>query len=138
MRQRGHSLIEVTIVIVVLALLAAAGVPSYRRTEEQARVDACASMLRSVWSAQRAHWLETREYASSFQVLEDERLLDRGSVTGWDAFTFSMASSSATAFHATATRNGGVWTGILGVDETCEIHGVTSDDGGNHVVPSSR
>ena len=138
MRQRGHTLLEVTIVLIVMALLAAAGVPTYRRMEEQARVDTCAATLRSVWSAQRAHWLEAREYASSFQILEDERLLERGAVSGWDAFSFHLASASASAFSVTATRSGGVWTGILGVDEKCEVHGVTSDAGGNHVVPSSR
>ena len=137
-RERGHTLLEVTVVVTILASLAAAAAPSYIRTSEQTRVDACAAALRSVWSAQRAHWIEAREYASSFQILEDERLLERGAVSGWDAFSFHLASASASAFSVTATRSGGVWTGILGVDEKCEVHGVTSDAGGNHVVPSSR
>lgn len=136
--RRGHTLIELTIVVTILAVLAVAAVPSYRRAAEQTRVDSCASALRTLWSAQRAHWLEHRSYAETFDTLADEGFTDRASFAGTDSFELRMSDVTETTFLVTATRLGSVWEGTVTVDETGLLIGATHTDGGDVVVAGSR
>jgi type IV pilus assembly protein PilE len=137
-REAGHSLIEMSVVVVVLSIVAAAAVPSYRRADAQARVDACAASLRSVWSAQRTHWLETRGYAATFETLRDEGSLDAAAFAATDAFAFRMIAASANSFEARAVRTAGAYAGTLTVDETGEVRGSVSGAGGDRVEPSAH
>ncbi|MCE9635999.1 MAG: prepilin-type N-terminal cleavage/methylation domain-containing protein [Planctomycetes bacterium] len=136
--QRGHTLIEMMVVLVILSILAVAGVPTYSRAVEQANVDACAAGLRSVWSAQRAHWLEHRAYTDSFAALVAERTLDAGAISCVSGFQFRMTAATATSFAAEAARTGDVWSGVLAVDQTGAVTGDVVAEGGARVAPCLR
>lgn len=137
-RERGHTLLEVTVVVTILASLAAAAAPSYIRTSEQTRVDACAAALRSVWSAQRTHWLESRAYAPTLETLVSEGHLDRAACEDLDDFTMQMTGVSTHAFTVTATRTGGAWAGAISVDQTGDLSGETTNGEGDHVAPFAK
>ena len=62
---RGHTLVELTVVMFVMALLASIGVPRFVHSLEQARVDMAATNLRAIWTAQRLYWLKHQSYCQT-------------------------------------------------------------------------
>lgn len=138
MRQRGFSLIEITVVATIMLVVIGTVAPSYRVAMEQTNVDRCAAMLRSIWHAQRMHWLEMRTYAKTLQELVDARTLDAAVAGATEPFTFSMDSASDKKFDAEAVRTGSDWSGTLTIDETGAIAGHVQDPGGKRVDPAAK
>ncbi len=68
--QRGFTLIEVTIVIMIIGITAAMGIPKLVATRERAHVELATGRLHTIWNAQRLYWLEHREYAEDMEALE--------------------------------------------------------------------
>src|SRR4051794_8114871 len=66
---RGHTLIELAVVMLVVGVLAATGIPRFMRSIEQSRVDMAASNLRAIWTAQRLYWLKHQTYAEHLESL---------------------------------------------------------------------
>src|SRR5262245_14943485 len=67
--ERGTTVVEVTLVVLVLGVLASMAWPRFAVAGEQARVDQAAAELRSIWVGQRLHWLETGEFAGNLATL---------------------------------------------------------------------
>ena len=65
----GHTLVELTVVMLVIGVLASFGVPKFMRSLEQSRVDMAATNLRAIWTAQRLYWLKHQTYAQTLDVL---------------------------------------------------------------------
>jgi len=124
---RGHTLVELTVVMFVMALLASFGVPRFVHSLEQAKVDMAASNLRAIWTAQRLYWLEHQTYAPDLNSLytdpvDSENFLAMpGPVDPTQPYyTCQMAPGSGTAtyFQATATRSSSTsWSGNLSIGE---------------------
>ena len=57
----GHTLVELTVVMLVVGVLASFGVPRFVHSLEQSRVDMAATNLRAIWTAQRLYWLVTQD-----------------------------------------------------------------------------
>ena len=136
--ERGTTLIEVMLVLVVVGVLACMAWPKFSATGEQARVDQAAAELRSLWVGERLHWIETGRFSPDLAALRAEHLLDAAVGASTTPFACSVVTADDTTFNAHAVRSGStVWSGELALDEGGQITGFTSDPGGLHVAPSN-
>ena len=134
--QRGTTVVEVTLVVLVLGVLAAMAWPRFALAGEQARVDQAAAELRSVWVGQRLHWLETGAFADDLATLRAQLLLDKAVGAAATPFQCTILNGDEASFDARALRAGSeAWSGELLIDEGGRITGETSH-GGEHVSPS--
>jgi prepilin-type N-terminal cleavage/methylation domain-containing protein len=133
--RRGFTLTELLVVMVIIGIMAAMGIPSLERAIEQSRADVAAANLRAIWAAQRLYWLEYHAYTdnlSQHNPLQSNSLVDLGLLDA--AITASASSYSYTvafptsdpgglqSFTATATRVGSSqWSGCFTIDQTGTI-----------------
>jgi len=135
--QAGFTLAEAMIVVIVLGLLASMAWPRFDVACEATRAEDASAVLRSVWLAQRMHWLEHGTFADSLQDLSDQHLLDKVVPGLTQPFTYTVLSADNTGFAVQAQRAGSQeWSGTLVLDETGELSGQLQDGKGHHVVPA--
>ena len=67
--ERGYSLVEMMVAIMVVGVLISMGVPRFSQSLEQARANVAGANLQAIWSAQRLYWLENRTYAPDLPTL---------------------------------------------------------------------
>lgn len=133
---RGSTLFELLLVCVIMGIAFSAAVPRSAVAFEEARADAAAASLRSVWHAQRLHWLETHSYASSLGDLSDLLLIESTIAAETEPYAYAITASDVTTFTAEATRAGSTWwSGTLTIDETGAITGTITNGDGRDVVP---
>jgi type IV pilus assembly protein PilE len=106
---RGFSLIELLIVVVIAAILISVGIPGYRQYVQRAnRSDASAALLR-ITAAQERFYLQNNRYASNageMAAAPPNGLGIAGSERGF--YTLNLASDApAIRFTATATPAAG-------------------------------
>ena len=149
---RGHTLIELLIVLLVVGILASMGIPRFTRSLEQSRVDIAAANLRAIWTAQRLYWLKHQTYASSLtslvsdpgnstQLVSDspdgENFLDPNVNSSTATYVCTVTSASTTDFTATAARSpSSSWTGALSIGSDGNVTGSVVDPGGSSYTPS--
>lgn len=100
--QTGVTLIELVVVMVIIGILAAIAIPSYRQyVIRSQRVDATAGLLRLA-TAQEKFYLQNNTYATQAQiaVAPPAGLGIAGTEHGW--YTLTITDSSAAGFTATA------------------------------------
>jgi general secretion pathway protein G len=130
---RGHTLIEALVTLVIMSVLASFGIPRFQQSIEQSRANIAWANLRSIWSAQRLYWLENRSYATDLTTLQT--WIPEGSLLPLvdPSLPASNAPPNENAPYiyqvspggdggATATRNGSTaWSGsfTIGADGTC-------------------
>jgi type II secretion system protein G len=68
--QRGFTLMELMIVIVIIGVLAAIGIPAYNNYVDKARAAACQSNRRSIATALGLYYAEKGEYTSTLSDLD--------------------------------------------------------------------
>ena len=66
----GFSLVEITVVLVLIGILTALAIPRYRDAGRNAREAEAAPLLKQVHTLQERHLLRTERYADSFADLE--------------------------------------------------------------------
>ena len=141
-RGGGFTLTEAMIAVVIICLLVTMGTPIYSRAMEQAKVDAAAGTLKTIWSAQRIYWLENRTFGTDLADLEALDLIDKDTAesqsTPGAPFVYVMVSADEESFGVKAMRNGsGVWVGQLEIDEEGEVTGEIAGPGGVTLTPPS-
>ena len=139
-QQKGFTLIELTVVMMVMGILLAYAAPLFQLAFEQSRVDLAAANLESLWTAERLYWAQNRTFATSVADLETAGLLDPSFINSMSspraAFAYSIATADATAFSATAQRqNSGHWSGTLAINEQGALTGSVSGTQAEIVVP---
>ena len=67
----GFTLVEIMIVVAIIGLLAAIGIPNFVRARETAQTDACINNLRVIDEAKQQWALETGQLASATPVSGD-------------------------------------------------------------------
>lgn len=102
--KRGFTLLELLMVVVIIAILAAIAVPQYLRTVERSRMSEALTMLSSLRQAQIRFKAETGVYTATLAQL------DTGStaadLSGTPVYTYSAGTVvPATSFNVCATRN---------------------------------
>lgn len=133
----GSTLLEVLLVLLVLGILVGWGSPRFDVAVEQTRVDQAAGALRSLWLAERLHWLEHKAFSDDLAGLADARLVDQALVAQTAPFVFSIEGADDQAFAIEAARSdSSAWTGALAIDETGAITGSTQDEDGHVVSPA--
>ena len=136
-RPAGNTLLELMLVVCVLGILVGWGAPRYDEAVEQTRVDQAAAGLRSVWLAERMHWLEHRAFTDDLGELADERLVDQALVDQAEPFVFAIDDADAETVSISAERTGsGAWSGTLAIDESGALSGSTQDEDGTVVSPA--
>lgn len=100
--QAGMTLIELIVVMVIIGILAAIAIPSYRQyVIRSQRVDATSGLLRLA-TAQEKFYLQNNTYATQAQIATAPPggLGIAGTEHGW--YTLAITASSAAGFTATA------------------------------------
>ena len=93
-RERGYSLIEALIVLVIMSVLVAMGIPRFQQSLEQAQADVAGASLRSIWSAQRLYWLQYRTYATDLPTLQSANLIDPSLTTAAAPYSYQVTGAS--------------------------------------------
>ncbi|NLH87302.1 MAG: prepilin-type N-terminal cleavage/methylation domain-containing protein [Firmicutes bacterium] len=70
--QRGFTLMELMIVIVIIGVLAAIGVPAYKNYVTESKNNACAANKRTIETAAGMYWAATGEGLDGHDTLTDE------------------------------------------------------------------
>ncbi|MCE5277738.1 MAG: PilZ domain-containing protein [Planctomycetaceae bacterium] len=140
LRRAAFTMVELCIAMVIICIMTTLAVPIFRRSIEQARVDAAAANLKTIWSAQRMYWLESRAFAPQLTDLQAQDLLSPSvarSAADIDAvYVYETLAADATSFSVRARRNGSsVWSGQLVIDQTGTLSGVISG-GGTTLTPT--
>jgi competence protein ComGC len=134
----GFTLIEATITVMVIGIMAALAVPRFAKVFEQYRVDRAASTLRIVWTGQRLYWLKHRRFAATLSDLEKAGVLDENLVKASSEISYEISDADANAFLAIAVRiNSGRWHGTLSINEQGLISGDVKDSDGSALTPTS-
>ena len=139
--ERGYSLIEMVVAIMVVGILISMGVPRFSQSLEQARANAAGANLQAIWSAQRLYWLENRTYAADLATLQSlttpnfSPLIDPSLVTAVTPYTYVVTSpDDGNTFTATATRaNSSGWSGSWTIDQNGNTSGAILKAG--HATP---
>ena len=71
MNKKGFTLMELLIVVVIIAGMAAITYPSYRSTLERARASEAVNMIGAIQAAQQKHLVNYEEYGETFQDIND-------------------------------------------------------------------
>lgn len=139
-KRRGFTLTEILIAMAIICILITMSTPIFSRAVEQAKLDAAARDLQTIWTAQRVYWLDDRSYASYLATLYQKDLLGsklvltEGSLTA--SYVFSIETADDDTFTAVATRNASnKWSGEIQIDEFGEITGSISATDGTVLTP---
>lgn len=97
---RGFTLVELAITMVILAILASLALPSYRQYVLRGHRTDATRALQDVASREESYFFSNNAYTSSLSSLGTN-----SSVAG-QYFTLTLASSSSAAYTATATVQG--------------------------------
>ena len=71
--KKGFTLIELLIVVLIIGILAAVAVPQYQLSVEKSRANTALAVLKTIFQAQEAYYLEHGEYATSWDDLSIEK-----------------------------------------------------------------
>lgn len=100
LRVKGFTLIEMLIVVVIIAILAAIALPSYRQYGVRAHRTDAQRALMDLAGRQERYYYSNNAYADSLNELA------ANSSIGGTYYTVSVASASSTDFTVTATAVG--------------------------------
>ena len=75
-RQLGFTLVEISIVIIILAIITSLVFPSYRKLVGKAKQTEAKTTLQAIYTAQKLYFAENDKYAESLSDLDIEILSD--------------------------------------------------------------
>ena len=126
-RSPGFTLIELLVVAVIVAILASAALPNYRRHVLRAhRVEAQTALL-NLATAQEKFYLQNRGYAGHSELSNAPPAgLGLPATTGNGWYTIAITAAGATTFSATATAAGAQTADVDCATFTIDALGVRS------------
>jgi prepilin-type N-terminal cleavage/methylation domain-containing protein len=139
----GFTLVEVTVVVIILAVLMSWAAPLYQKTIEQSNVDMTAANLETIWTAERLYFSQSNPQAfADLPTLYSSGLLDPSfysAITTSQKMRYVVPPPEGPSFTATATRiNSGRWTGYLSINEQGVLWGqITGASGAPVLTPPS-
>jgi type IV pilus assembly protein PilE len=107
-KRGGFSLIELMVVVVVIAILAAIAIPIYQKQIQESRRTSAKTGLLDVASREERYYSTNNQYADSFTELgypaaTGSALVVPNSDPGYYRITLSVPAASGSTFTATAT-----------------------------------
>jgi Tfp pilus assembly protein PilE len=132
---RGFSIVELTVVLTMAAVILSMALPSFYRAIEKSKADIAITNLRGLWAAEMFFWIENRTYTndmSSATGLNMYNLLSADMEANQSqTYQYTIVDYSATTFTIRATRTtGSPFTDYFTIDQTGSVSGsVTLDDG---------
>ena len=116
MNRKGFTLVEVLIVVIIIGILAAIGIPQFAASIEKAKGGEARAGLGHVQTGEKVYFAENEYYTTVLSNL-DITLSQR-------YWAFTITTPSSTAYTATATRSGGTRAGqTLTMDQNGTISG---------------
>jgi prepilin-type N-terminal cleavage/methylation domain-containing protein len=100
-RQRGFTLVELLIVVVIIGLLASIAIPKFANTKQKSYVAQMKSDLRNLATAQEAFFYDSMYYTTSLPALNNFQESSGVAITVNEA---TPAGWSATAKHSQVSR----------------------------------
>jgi Tfp pilus assembly protein PilE len=138
-RRRGRdafSIMEVTLVLVIMGVLVVMAMPSLHLALEQLQADVAGANLRAIWSAERLYWLTNQTYTTDLTELQSLGLLDSSIVSATSVYVYAVPAADSHSFEASATRTGSSqWSGTLLMDQTGTLTGNIVCSGQPTIVP---
>jgi len=83
--QKGFSLIELMIVVVIIGILATVGIPQYQKFQMKAKQSEAKSLLSGMYTAQKAFFAEWTQYYGDFNAVGYGLEGDLGYLVGFTA-----------------------------------------------------
>ncbi|MFH1853986.1 MAG: type IV pilin protein [Candidatus Omnitrophota bacterium] len=116
MGRKGFTLVEVLIVVIIIGILAAIGIPQFAASIEKSKGGEARAGLGHVQTGEKVYFAENEAYTNSNALL-DISLSER-------YWTFTISTPTATTYTATAERSGGTRDGqIITMDQNGTING---------------
>ncbi|WP_114240123.1 type IV pilin protein [Dyella sp. C9] len=99
-RQKGFSLIELLVVVLIIAILAGIAIPTYQRYVVRAHRTEARRALLELAGKQERYYYSHNSYTDELDLLSTESTIDGG------RYVIEVSSASATDFTLTATAAG--------------------------------
>ena len=116
MGRKGFTLVEVLIVVIIIGILAAIGIPQFAASIEKAKGGEARAGLGHIQTGEKVYFAESEYYTTNMNDL-DITLTQK-------YWTFTISTPSSTTYTATATRSGGTRSGqTLSMDQDGAISG---------------
>ena len=116
MNRKGFTLVEVLIVVIIIGILAAIGIPQFAASIEKAKGGEARAGLGHIQTGEKVYFAENEYYTTTISNLDISL-----SQKYW---AFTIASATSITYTATATRSGGTYSGqTLTMDQAGTISG---------------
>lgn len=103
-KQKGFTLLELLMVVIIIGVLATIALPQYLKFSEKARTSEALSILGQLRASEMRYYAQYSTYTTSFGALDFDPTAV-GALRGTSFFTYALPAATATTFNVTAARN---------------------------------